>query len=245
MALPTNRYDFKDYCLRKLGAPVIQINLDDAQIEDCVDYALRKFMDYHFDGVDHVYYKHVITSADRAKKSITLPENVMGAVNLFPIGLGSQVGNMFSLEYQIALNEMYTFTANSMLPYFMTQFQMQSLEQMLTGIKPIRYNRFKNELKIDMNWNSVVDGQFLVVEAYEIVDPEEYPRLWQEPWLIDYTCAQIGLRWGKVLTRYSGMTLPGGVQFDGNRILTDAQIEITKLEEDLKNISMPPMDFIG
>lgn len=246
MALPTNRYDFKDYCLRKLGAPVIQINLDDTQVEDSIDYALRKFMDYHFDGQHKVYYKHQITQENIDSQSIHMPENIFGAINIFPSGFGSQRGNMFSIDYQLALNEMYTMTQNSMLPYYMSMFQLQSLEHMLQGVKPLRYNRFKNELKVDMNWNKFSPGDYLIVEAYEVVDPDEYGRVWQDPWLGDYSCAQIALRWGRVLTRYVGMTLPGGVQFNGDRILTDAQLDIARLEEELKSsYRMPPMDYIG
>lgn len=246
MALPQSRYEFKDYCLRRMGAPTIQINVDDLTVEDCIDYALRKFMDYHFDGTDKVYYKHIVSEENIATQSITLPDNIIGAVNVFSGGFGSQTGNWTSLDYQLTLQTLYSYTSNSLLPYYMTQYQLQSLDNMLNGVRPIRYNRYKNTLKIDTNWNKFEIGNYLIVEAYEVVDPEEFGRLWQEPWLIDYTCAQIGIRWGKILTRYQGMTLPNGLTFNGDRILTDAQIEAAKLEDDLINkYSYPPMDMIG
>lgn len=246
MALPTSRYEFKEYCLRRMGAPTIQINVDDLTVEDCIDYALRKFMDYHFDGTDKVYYKHVITQENIDSQSIPLPENIIGAVNLFSGGFGSQAGNWFSVEYQVTMQQLQSIQGGSMLPYYMAQYQLQSLEYMLQGVKPIRYNRYKNVLKVDTNWKARNVGDYLVVEAYEVVDPDEFGRLWQEPWLIDYTIAQIGIRWGKILTRYTGMTLPNGMQFNGERILTDAQIEASKLEDDLINkYSYPPMDMIG
>lgn len=229
-----------------MGAPTIQINVDDTTIEDCIDYALRKFMDYHFDGTDKVYYKHVITQENIDSQSIPLPENIIGAVNLFSGGFGSQAGNWFSVEYQVTMQQLQSIQGGSMLPYYMAQYQLQSLEYMLQGVKPIRYNRYKNVLKVDTNWKARNVGDYLVVEAYEVVDPDEFGRLWQEPWLIDYTIAQIGIRWGKILTRYTGMTLPNGLQFNGERILTDAQIEASKLEDDLINkYSYPPMDMIG
>lgn len=247
MALPTNRDDFKDYCLRRLGAPTIKINVDDATIEDCIDFALRKYMDYHYDAEERVYYKHQITQEDMDSQSITLPDNVVGAVNVFSAGFTAQSGNFFSIDYRLALSTLYTFTANSLLPYYMTMYQIQSLQNMLSGVKPFRYNRNANVLHLDTNWKTSFNvGDYLIVEAYQVIDPDQYGRVFQEPWLIDYTCAQISLRWGKILTRYTGLTLPGGVQFNGDRILTDAQLEIVKLEEDLINkYTLPPMDFIG
>lgn len=247
MALPMNRDDFKEYCLRRLGAPTIKINVDDATIDDCIDFALRKYMDYHYDAQEKVYYKQQVTQANIDSQSIELPDNVYGAVNIFAAGIAGQSGNFFSIDYQMALTTLYTFTANSLLPYYMTMYQVQSLQNMLTGFKPFRYNRNNNILHIDTNWATSFNvGDYLIVEAYQVIDPDEYGRVFQEPWLIDYTCAQISLRWGKILTRYVGLQLPGGVQFNGDRILTDAQLEITKLEEELiTKYSLPPMDFIG
>lgn len=247
MALPTNRDDFREYCLRRLGAPTIKVNVDDAAIDDCIDFALRKFMDYYYDAQEKIYYKHQITQKDIDTQSIELPDNVFGAVNVFPAGFTSQTGNFFSIDYQLALTTLYTFTANSLLPYYMTMYQIQSLENMLSGVKPFRYNRFNNTLRLDIDWKTKYNvGDYLIVEAYSVVDPDSYGRLFSESWLIEYACAQISLRWGKNLTRYTGMTLPNGIQFNGDRILTDAQLEIVKLEEDLINkYSLPPNDFIG
>lgn len=248
MALPTNRDDFRDYCLRRLGAPTIKINVDDAAIDDCIDFSLKKFMDYYYDAVEKQYYKQVVTQENIDSQSLELPDNVFGVSNVFPAGItGGGAGNFMSLDYQLALSTMYTFTSNSLMPYYMTMYQIQSLQNMLQGVKPFRYNKFRNTLQLDINWNTqFTPGDTVIVEVYSMIDPDEYSRVWQETWLIEYVCAQISLRWGKNLTRYTGMTLPNGMQFNGDRILTDAQLEITKLDEDLVNkYSMPPLDYIG
>ena len=141
MALPTNRAEFKENCLRKLGKPVIEINIDEDQLEDRVDEALRYYYDYHFDGSSKIYYKHQITNDDKTNKYITLPENIIGAVSIFDIGSALGTNNLFNIRYQIALNDLYTLTSVSMIPYYMAIQHIQFLEQLLVGRQPIRYNR--------------------------------------------------------------------------------------------------------
>jgi hypothetical protein len=246
MALPTTREEFKRFCLGRLGAPVIKINVADEQIDDRIDYALRKFMDYHFDAISTIYYKHQITAEDIANKYITLPENIIGAVNIFPVGGGIGGTGMFSIQYQVALNDLYTYTSTPMLPYYTAMYNLQSMEQLLTGLKPLRYNRYKNQLHVDMDWNIVAVGQFLIVEAYEVVDPNEYSRVWQDSWLMQYTTAQIKEAWGTNLSKFNGLALVGGVGFDGLRILNEARDEILRLEQTLYNdYSLPPAMLIG
>lgn len=245
MALPTTRDEFKKYILRRLGAPVIEINIDDDQIEDRIDDALQMYWDYHFDGTEKLYYKHQITEQDVQNKYIELPENIIGAVRIFNPSNAISSG-MFSIQYQIALNDLYTLTSQSMLPYYMAMQSVQFLEQMLVGEKPIRYNRNRNILHIDMNWQGVVVGNWLLVEAYEVVDPEEYPDVWKDRWLLRYATALVQRQWGQHLSKFVGMQLPGGVQFNGERILSDAQAEIALLEQEMINdYSLPPQDMIG
>ena len=246
MALPTNRNDFRDYCLRKLGAPVIEINVDPDQVEDRIDEALHYWMDYHFDGADKIYYKYAVTTTDIANRYITMPQNIIGVVNIFPIGqiLGSD--NMFNIRYQIALNDLYTLTSVSMTPYYMAMEQIQFLEQMLVGQQPLRYNRHQNILYIDMDWNLLNVGDYLVVEAYQIVDPDLYTRAWGDRWLARYATCLIKLQWGSNLSKYQGMELPGGMKFNGDKIYNDALREREEMEREMiMNYSMPAMDMIG
>jgi hypothetical protein len=234
MAGPTNREEFKQYCLRKLGAPVIEINVADEQLEDRIDEALKFWNDYHYDGTSKSYYSHQVTQQDIDNKYITLPENIIGAVSIFDLGTHISSNSMFDIRYQIALNDLYALTSTSLVPYYMTMQHIQMLEQILVGKQPIRYNRHRNQLHIDTKWSSrIVVGQYIVVEAYEIIDPETYSDVWSDRWLQKYATALIKRQWGSNLTKFIGMTLPGGVQFNGEKILNDSESEIQKLEQDL------------
>ena len=247
MAVPTTRSELKEYCLRKLGKPVIEINVDDDQVEDRIDEAIRYYWDYHFDGSDKVYYKHAITSTDITNKYITLPENIIGAVRVFPIGDPSiRSDDMFNIRYQIALNDLYTLTAYSMIPYYMAMQHLALISEFLVGQQPIRFNRHKDRLYIDTNWDNYTIGNYILVEAYEVLDPDVFGDMYSDRWLQNYITAKIKYQWGSNLTKFSGMQLPGGVQFNGEKILNDAQAEIEKMEEEMiGSYSLPVADLIG
>jgi len=246
MARITTRDGFKEYCLRRLGKPVIEINVDDDQVEDRIDEALKYYWDYHFDGTEKVFYKHQFTEQDKINKYITLPENIIGAVNIFDIGDYIASNNIFNIRYQIALNDLYTLTYQSMVPYYMAFQQLQLLEQLLIGKQPIRYNRNTNKLFIDVSWEKIIVGQYLVVEAYSIVDPAEFTDVWNDRWLQRYASELIKKQWGSNLTKFVGMQLPGGVTFNGEKIYGDAHDAIDKLEAEMINsYSLPVADMIG
>jgi len=246
MAVPTSRSEFKEYCLRKLGKPVIEINVDDDQVEDRIDESLKMYWDYHFDGTEKIYYKHQITANNISDKYITLPENIIGAVNIFDIGDAINTNNLFNIRYQIALNDLYTLTSVSMVPYYMAFTHIRVLEELLVGKQPIRYNRHNDKLYIDMNWDKLNTGDYIIVEAYSVLDPDTYTDVWSDRWLQNYCTALIKRQWGSNLTKFSGMQLPGGVSFNGDKIYNDAANEIEILEETLiKSYSLPSADFIG
>ena len=247
MAAPTSKSEFKEYCLRKLGKPVIEINVDDDQVDDRIDEALRYYYDYHFDGSDKIYYKHAVTQTDVNNKYITLPENIIGAVSVFSIGDPSvRADDLFNIRYQIALNDLYTLTNVSVVPYYMVMEHLALLTEMLVGKVPIRYTRHKNRLYVDTDWGNLVVGSFLLVEAYEIVDPVLYTDAWNDRWLQNYATALIKRQWGSNLTKFTGMNLPGGVQFNGEKIYNDAVDEITKMEQEMiSGYSLPVLDMIG
>lgn len=246
MAVPTTRNEFKEYCLRKLGKPVIEINVDDDQVEDRIDEAIRYYWDYHFDGSEKLYYKHQVTANNVTNKYITLPENIIGAVRIFNIGDPMVTNNLFDIRYQIALNDLYTLTSVSMVPYYMAFQHVQLLEQLLVGQQPIRYNRHTNKLYVDMDWNKVNVDNYLIVEAYEVIDPNTYTDAWGDRWLARYATALIKRQWGSNLTKFSGMQLPGGVQFNGDKIYNDAENEIDALEKEMiVSYSLPVTDMIG
>lgn len=246
MAVPTSRSEFKEYCLRKLGKPVIEINVDDDQVEDRIDEALKFYWDYHFDGAEKLYYKHEITATDKVNKYITLPENIIGAVRIFPVGQSLNTMNLFNIRYQIALNDLYTLTTQSMVPYVMAMQHIQFLEEILVGEKPIRYSRHKDILHVDMDWDLAVEGEYIVVEAYQVVDPETYTDAWGDRWLALYATALIKYQWGSNLTKFTGMVLPGGVQFNGEKIQDDAKGEIEALEQEvMTTYTLPAYHMVG
>lgn len=245
MAWINNRDEFKAYCLRKLGAPVIEINIDEDQVEDRVTEALNFYWDYHFDGADRVFYKYQITQVDINNRFITMPDNIRGVVNIFPIGQGLNTNNLFNIRYQIALNDLYTLTSVSMVPYYMALQHVQFLEMMLVGQQPFRYNRIINKMYIDMDWSLVSIGDYLIIEAYQVIDPEVYTKGYNERLLQNYATVLIKEQWGSNLTKFSGMQLPGGVTFNGDKIYTDAVAEREKLEKQIYDSSLPIADMIG
>ena len=247
MAVPTTRTEFKEYCLRKLGKPVIEINVDDDQVEDRIDESLRYYWDYHFDGTEKLYYKHQVTQQNMTDKYITLPENIIGAVRVFPIADPNvRSDDLFNIRYQIALNDLYSLTSVSMIPYYMVMEQLALISEMLVGQQPIRYSRHKDRLYVDMDWGKINVGEYLLIEAYEVIDPSEYTDVWADRWLQNYVTAKIKYQWGSNLTKFTGMQLPGGVQFNGEKIFNDAQQEIEKMEaEMISSYSLPVSDMVG
>ncbi len=246
MSVPTTRAQFTEYCLRKLGKPVIEINVDEDQVSDRIDEALRWYWDYHFDGSEKTYYKKQIDATDIANKYITLPENIIGAVNIFPLGSALGLNNLFNIRYQIALNDLYTLTSVSMVPYYMAMTHVQFLEQMLVGQQPLRYNRHMNRLYIDMSWDQVAVGNYLIVEAYQIVDPDVYTDAWGDRWLGRYATCLIKQQWGQNLKKFEGMKMPGGLTFNGQKTYDEATAEREALEKEMiYTYSLPATDMIG
>ncbi len=154
MAVPTTRKLFKDYCLRRLGYPVIDINVDDGQVDDRIDDALAYYRDFHFDGTEHIYLSYKITQTDVDNKFITLPDNINYVIRIFDIGRASSVSNLFNVRYQIHLNDLFDFTSTTYVPYVMGMRHIEELEQIFVGSKPIRFNRHNNRLYVADQSNS-------------------------------------------------------------------------------------------
>ena len=246
MALPTTRSTFKEYCLRTLGKPVIEINVDDDQVEDRIDEALSYYWDYHFDGSEKIFFRYQVTDQTKIDRYVPVPENVIGVINLFPIGQGLNTNNLFNIRYQIALNDLYTLTSVSMVPYYMALTHVQFLEQMLVGQQPLRYNRHVNRLYIDMDWSIINEGDYIIAEAYQIVDPTTYVDVWKDRWLLRYSTCLIKQQWGTNLKKFSGMQMPGGITFNGQQIYDEATQERLQLESEMiTSYSLPVTDMIG
>ena len=247
MAQPTTRKEFKEWCLRKLGKPVIEINVDQDQADDRIDEALSYYWDYHFDGAEKTFLKHQITATDKANGYIDVPENIIGVINIFNLGSNITASTgMFNVQYQFVLNNLHDFVNYNMVNFYMSMQHLQFMEEILVGKQPIRYNRHINRLHIDTDWDRLEEGDYIVAEAYSIVDPNTYADVWKDRWLQNYATAKIKFQWGSNLTKFVGMSLPGNVQFNGEQILNDAREEIQRLEEEMiASYSLPVVDMIG
>ena len=247
MAVPTSREEFKEHCLRRLGKGAHTVNITDEQADDRLDEALKYYADYHFDGSAHIYYKHLIDDDDKTNKYITLPANILGAVRIFPISDPSvRSDDLFNIKYQMALNDLYSLTSTSLVPYYMAMQHLDLISEMLVGQQPIRYERHTNILRIDMDWDKVNSGEYLLVEAYQVIDPEEYTDVWGDRWLIRYYSALMKQQWGWNMIKYPNMVLPGGLTFNGQLIYEEGTREVTDLEQQmLDSYSLPPQDFYG
>lgn len=322
MAL-ASREDLKQYCLRALGSPVVNINVDDEQLEDRIDEALEYWRLYHPEGVEEVYIKYMITASvitittnnagsffaqEQVKgatsgatailtsegktvsagntllvgdilgtfidgetitgassgvsatltltnsvvkgvydnKYITLPDLLYGVTRVIPMAQTSSSKNMFDLQYQLRLHDLYDVTSTSLV-YYKTMMNHLDLIDFELNAKPnIRYNRFTNVLHIDTKWivNSAV-GDFIIVDGYMAMDPISYPKLWNEIILKHYTTALFKKQWAVNLKKFGGLQLPGGVTIDGQSLYDEAVGEIKDLEEELLLKAAPCQFFTG
>ena len=244
MALITTREQLKDYCLRRLGAPVIEINLDDDQVEDRLDDAFQFYREYHYDAVEMVYLKHEITSTDIANQYIPVPDSVVGVSRMLPFTNRSDGTNIFSIRYQLLVNDLYSLMSTNLIYYAQVKTELELINQLLTGIKPVRFNRHMNRLYMDMDWTGDVDvGTFIIVECYRILDPETYRDVYNDMFLKRYATALLKRQWGENLKKFSGMQLPGGVTINADQIYQDALTEITQIESEMQSRFELPVDF--
>lgn len=244
MAL-TSRRQLIDYCLRRLGAPVIRIDVAEEQLNDRVDDALQMFSEYHFNGTQRSYYRHQITTQDITNQYITLPDNVIGVVEIFPLqGFTVTGGDIFNVRYQIAMNDLYTLAGTNLVPYYMSLSHLNLINELLVGRIPIRYNRRNgNRLYIDTDYKELRAGLWCVVECHQVVNPTEFAGVYDEIWLKQYLTALIKHQWGSNLSKFTGQPLVGGITFNGPQIVQEANQEIQQAMEDLeRKYVLPPLD---
>ena len=251
----TNRTQFKEYCLRRLGFPVIELNLDDDQIQDRIDDALQYWTDYHYDGMQKVYYIKAVTQTEIDQKYLNLsgstdadgnPMEIIGVTRIFPLSDSQATINMFDLRYQLRLNELYDFTSASYINYTMTMQHLRSLELMFTGEVPIRFQRHMQRLLIDWSWGNAEApiGTIIIAECYASINPDVYTNVWNDMWLKKYATALIKRTWGNNLKKFSGLTLPGGVTMNGQQIFDEAMTEIADLEKEMETNFGAPLQFM-
>jgi hypothetical protein len=243
----TSRQGLIEWCLRELGEPVVEINIDDSQVEDRVDEAIEYFRQYHFDGTEKMYLKHQVTPIDVTNRWIPIPDLIYGVSRVFPIASGTSTSkSIFDLQYQLRLNDLYDLTSTSVIYYTQVMAHLSLLDLTLNGHPLYRFNRLTNKLYIEEQWEeNITPGSYLLVECYRVLDPSNAPRMYGEPWLKHYTTALLKKQWGTNIKKFQGLQLPGGVTIDGDKIYQEAKEEIEKLEDDIQRKSAPLEFFMG
>lgn len=244
MAKPTNRAELKEYCLRALGQPVLEVNIDEDQIDDRIDEALQKYYDYHYDGQRRVYLPVRVTEIDIANGYCMLTDDVISVTRVLPVSNSWSAINMFSMKYQMYLNDFYAlYKADSMQYYVEMQQYLSTLDSLLNGVQTVQYQRHGNRLYIDMKWSDKLQaGTYIMVECYQRVENDE---VWNDFWLKRYATALIQFQWGANLAKFDGMQLPGGVTINARQYIDDAENDIRLLEEELRNTHELPVDFFA
>ena len=268
----TSRETLKQYALRALGKPVIEINVEDDQVEDRIDEALQYFAQYHYDGVERMYLKYQVTAADvtrarsdetlstvtdtadstvtavfkEGKNYIPIPSSVVSITRIFDFTDKASL-NLFDVRYQLRLNDLYDFSSTSIIHYDMTLRHLDMLDHILGGERPLRFNQHKNRLYIDMDWaNDVDEGDFIIIECYRKLDPATFTDIFDDIFLKKYLIQLIKKQWGTNLSKFQGVAMLGGVQMNGEQIYTQAQEEINKLEEQIQlSYELPPNYMMG
>ena len=280
MAQPASRIDLVNYCKRQLGAPVLEINVADEQIDDLVDDALQYFHERHFDGVVQTYLKYKITQEDidrgqgrggtnpigivtttasttidgatvsfpyeENSNYIQVPPAVIGINKIFRFDSSTISNGMFGLKYQLFLNDMYFFNSMEMLGYAMTKTYLSDIDFLLNTEKQIRFNQRQDRLYLDVDWGNVTLGEYIVLDCWRLLDPNDFARVYNDSFLKKYLTALIKRQWGQNLIKFQGVKLPGGIELNGRQIYDDAERELDKIKEMMSNTyELPPLDMIG
>jgi hypothetical protein len=275
MSKPASRQELIDYCLRRLGAPVLEINVEESQIDDLVDDALQYFYERHFDGVERMYLKYKITEDDvnRGKSRgtdgvgivtttatdgirnfnfyetsnyIQVPDSVIGIEKVFKFDTSDVSGGMFSIKYQLFLNDLYYFNSVELLQYAMVKSYLEDIDFILKTDKQIRFNKRQNRLYLDIDWGQQKQDTFFVIDCYRILDPNDFTKVYNDSFLKKYLTSLIKRQWGQNLIKFRGVRLPGGVELNGREIYEDAERELQQIKQNMAlEYELPPLDLIG
>ena len=285
MAKPSTRQGLIDYALRKLGAPVLEINIDDDQIDDLVDDAIQLFNERHFDGVERMYLKYRFTQndIDRGKANnqdgssntvglttttgtstniagygtttssfvetsnfIQVPDSVIGIEKIFKFDTSSISGGMFSIKYQLFLNDLYYFNSVELLQFSMVKSYLEDIDFLLTPERQVRFNKKQNRLYIDMDFNSMNTEDFIVIDCFRALDPDDFTKVYNDPFVKMFLVALMKRQWGQNLIKFRGVKLPGGLELNGREIYEDGERELEAVRQKMQlEYELPPLDFIG
>jgi hypothetical protein len=246
MANPNSRQTLIDYCLRSLGSPVIEINIDDDQVSDRIDEAIQFYQNFHSDAVVRNFYKYQITQTDFNNRYITLPDQLIYVLRVLPIGVSNGTQGIFSVDYQLHLNDLYDLRRpGNLINYEMTRQYLSLLDIVLNGMdQGIIFSRHMQRLEIECDWPSRIPvGSWVVVECYQTINPDDYPSVYNDQFLKRYATALIKRNWAQNLFKFKGMVLPGGVTIDGTELMAQAKEEIKEIEAEARSVWETPVDF--
>ena len=245
MAKPTTRSTLQDYCLRNLGAPVIEINVDEDQIEDRTDDALQFYQEYHSDGVIREYLKHELTAADITNNYITVADSVTNVVRMLKI-TGTTGSSLFDMGYHMRLNDIFMLQGlgAQTQEYIQSQQKLSLIDHRLNSEEHIRFSRHMNRVHMDEGYGDLGAGDFIVLEVMSIIDPGTYADVFNDLYLKKYLTALIKRQWGANLMKFQDFQLPGGITLNGRQIYEDAIEEIQGLEEECRLIWAMPDNFL-
>lgn len=275
MAKPSSRQGLIDYCLRRLGAPVLEINVDDDQIDDLVDDALQLFNERHFDGIERVYLKHQLTQNEidtakgvgaastatatvgisttatnytweEASNYIQVPDSIIGVEKVFTFDSTTFSSGMFNVEYQLFLSDIWWFQSTELLSYAMTRSRISDMEFLLNTSTQIRFNKRQNRLYLDTDWRKLKKDEYIILECFRMLDPNDSTKVYNDSFLKEYLTSLIKRQWGQNLIKFQGVKLPGGIEFNGRQIYDDALREIEDIKMRMSSThELPPLDMIG
>ena len=281
MANPSTRQELVNYAKRQLGAPVLEINVADEQIEDLMDDAIQIYQNRHMDGVELMYLKHQVTqdfldaiqakgndkgtgittttasatitgigtttfSYEENQNFIQIPDAVIGVERVYKLDNRLISTNMFNINYQLMLNDVYFFSSMELMGYTMTKRYLEDLDHILHPDKQIRFNRRQNRLYLDVDGNSMQADDYIIIRCYRVLNPDDYPKVYNDIFLKRYFTALVKKQWGQNLIKFQGVKLPGGVELNGRQIYEDALLEIQNLEDKMMlEYELPPLDLIG
>jgi hypothetical protein len=237
-----NRADLKNYCLRELGWPLIEIDITDEAADDRIDEAIAFMREYYYDGSDRMFYRHEVTADDIANKYITVPSYIWGVNAIFPIGTSS--ANIFSYEYQFRSSDMMRNLSSSNLVYYTQVMEYFSMVETILNVKTqFRYNRNTDKIYLDTNWDQRIQvGTWLMFDCYAAIDPEVNTKFWNNRAFKEYVTILFKMQWSRAYSKYDNIQLPGGVTISGQKLYTEAKEERKAFEEDIIN-NQSPLSF--
>jgi len=275
MAQPSTRAEFTDYCLRKLGAPVLEINVDDDQVDDLIDDAIQFYQEYHYDGVEKMYLKHQLTADEltRFKSSnqntiagddnpapvttdtwierdnyLQVPDHVIGISKVWGLSSSTIRGNLFGLTYRLFLNDLYSFGSVDLLNYYMVKQYLETIDMVINSgsLVGFRFNKRQDRLYVDIDPSFLTADDFLIIECHRALDPASWTQVWNDSFLKKYATALIKRQWGQNMIKFNNVQLPGGITMNGRQLYEDGNMEVLALEEKMmSHYQLPPLDMIG